>query len=77
MFADGSSVVWQHINCAEKLIPTFSRKEEENVVKWLERITNVARVYRFDDDIVLLAVCQLKDRVSNWYNRQPLDSVST
>lgn len=75
----GSSLpVWQSVKCAEKLIPIFSGKDEESVVKWLERITNIAQTYRFSNDVLLLAtVSQLKDRALNWYNRQPLDTVST
>jgi len=75
---NGSFIMWQQVKCAEKLISIFSGKEGENVVRWLQRIVNIARTYQFSDDTLLLAaVSQLKDRASNWYNRQPLESVST
>lgn len=75
---DGAAHVWQSVKCAEKLIPPFAGKEEENVLRWLERVTSIARTYKFTDDVLLLAtVSQLKERAQKWYNRQPLDSVST
>lgn len=74
----GSPPVWQNVKCAEKLIPHFSGKDEENVVKWLDRIAGIALNYRFSNDVLLLAtVSRLKDRALGWYNRQPLESVST
>lgn len=69
---------WQQIKFAAKLIPPFSGKEEENVVRWLERISSVARMYMLTDDVlVLAAVSQLKDRALQWHNRQSLETVST
>ncbi|CAL1672713.1 unnamed protein product, partial [Lasius platythorax] len=69
---------WQQIKFATKLIPPFSGKEEENVVRWLERISSVARMYRLTDDVlVLAAVSQLKDRALQWHNRQSLETVGT
>jgi len=43
----GSLPIWQSVKCAEKLIPTFSGKDEENVIRWLERITNIDSVTMF------------------------------
>lgn len=68
---------WHQVKCAGKLIPSFAGKEEENVVKWLDRISHIARMYQFNEDVTLLAsIGQLKERALAWYNRQPLESVS-
>lgn len=69
---------WQQVKCAGKLIPSFAGGDEENVVRWLERISGIARMYQFNDNVLLLAaIGQLKARALDWYNRQPLESVST
>lgn len=69
---------WHQVKCASKLLPTFAGKDDENVVRWLDRISSVARMYQFADHVVLLAsVSQLKGRASDWYNRQPIESVSS
>lgn len=69
---------WHQIKFATKLIPTFAGKEEENVVRWLERIAGVARMYNLGDDIIVLAaVSQLMGRALEWYNRQPLETVAS
>lgn len=69
---------WHQIKFATKLIPTFAGKEEENVVKWLERITSVAGLYSLSNEVIVLAaITQLKDRALEWYNRQALESVSS
>lgn len=53
-------------------------KEEENVAKWIDRISQIARLYQFKDDVLLLAsISQLKERALEWYNRQPLEAVSS
>lgn len=68
---------WSQIKFATKLIPMFSGKEAENVSKWLDRISSVARLYHLRDDVIFLAaVSQLKDRALDWYNRQDLNAVS-
>lgn len=47
-------------------------------MRWLERISSVARMYRLTDDVlVLAAVSQLKDRALQWHNRQSLETVGT
>ncbi|XP_054015862.1 uncharacterized protein LOC128896516 [Hylaeus anthracinus] len=67
---------WHHVKYAGKLIPPFSGKEEECVLRWLERIACVACMYGFDDNTVLLAaISQLQGRARDWYNRQPLESI--
>lgn len=67
---------WHQIKFATKSIPVFEGKEEENVAKWLERISSVARLYHFNDKVlVMTAVSQLKNRVLEWYNRQTLEEV--
>lgn len=72
-----NSTSWHQIKFATKLIPFFSGKEEENVVKWLERVAGIARMYRLSDDIIVIAaVTQLKDRALDWYHRQTLDSLA-
>lgn len=74
----GSSQNWQQVKCAGKLLPPFSGKDEVNVTRWLERVASIACMYQFDDNVLLLAsVSQLKERALDWYNRQPLDSVSS
>ncbi|XP_071571820.1 uncharacterized protein [Temnothorax nylanderi] len=75
---DTSNVNWQQIKFATKLIPTFAGKDDENVIRWLERISCVARTYKFKDEVlVLAAVSQLKNRAQDWYNRQPMEDVTT
>lgn len=69
---------WQQVKCAGKLIPSFSGKDEENVVRWIERIASISRMYQFNDHVLLLAsISQLKGRALDWYNRQPIETVST
>lgn len=46
---------WNQIKFATKLIPTFSGKTEENVVRWLERIAAVARMHHLGDDKIIWA----------------------
>ncbi|XP_071653044.1 uncharacterized protein, partial [Temnothorax longispinosus] len=75
---DTANVNWQQIKFATKLIPTFAGKDDENVIRWLERISCVARMYKFKDEVlVLAAVSQLKNRAQDWYNRQPMEDVAT
>lgn len=74
----GSSQNWQQIKFVTKLIPPFAGRDEDNVVRWLERIGSVARVYGIPDgSLVLAAVGQLTDRALRWYNRQSIESLST
>lgn len=69
---------WNQIKFTSRMIPPFSGREEENIVKWLERVANVARLYNVpDESLVLAAVNQLKDRALAWYNRQSVESVAT
>jgi len=45
---------------------------------WLERCTNVARMYQVPDETLFLAaINQLSNRTIDWYNRQPVESVAT
>lgn len=58
-----SAINWQQLKFATKLIPVFSGKDEENVVKWLERIMCAANMYRLNDEVIVLAaISQLKNR---------------
>lgn len=69
---------WHQMKFTAKLIPSFSGREEENVVRWVERVSAVARMYSVTDEALLLAaVSQLKDRALGWYNRQPLETLAT
>lgn len=73
----GSNYNWGQIKFMSKLIPPFAGKEEENVTKWIERISSMARLHNISDGVLILAaVNQLRDRVLEWYNRQPVDSVA-
>lgn len=36
---------WSQIKFIAKLIPLFSWKDEENIVRWIEQITSIARLY--------------------------------
>jgi len=72
------AINWQQLKFATKLIPTFSGRDKENILKWLERIMCAARMYRLTDEVIVLtAISQLRNRAQKWYNRQPMDSVAT
>lgn len=62
--ADGNagSQNWHQIKFATKLISVFEGKEEENVVKWLERISSVTRFYHFNDEVLVMVAVRLKNR---------------
>jgi len=69
---------WSQIKYITKLIPPFSGKDEENILNWLDRVTYVARVYNITDEVLLLAaIGQLRGRAADWYNRQPLRTISS
>lgn len=69
---------WNQIKFTSRLIPTFSAKEHENVVTWLNRISSVARLHAVAEDVlVIAAVNQLAGTALEWYNRQPIESVAT
>jgi len=69
---------WSQIKYITKLIPSFSGKDEENILNWLDRVTYVARVYNITDEVLLLAaIGQLRGRAADWYNRQPLRTISS
>lgn len=54
---------WNQIKFVARLFPAFSGKEEESVVKWLERVWSVVRLHNVSDkSLVLAAVNQLQDR---------------
>lgn len=75
---DVSAVNWKQIQLVTRLIPLFAGKEEEDVAKWIDKITSVARMYKISDEVLALAaVSQLKDRALNWYNQQSVESVAT
>lgn len=69
---------WNQIKFTAKLIPIFAGKDDENVVKWVERCTSVARQYQIANEVlVLAAVNQLTGRALEWYTRQSVDAVAT
>lgn len=62
----GSNYNWGQIKFMSKLIPPFAGKEEENVTKWIERISSIARLHNISDGVLILAaVNQLRDRALN------------
>lgn len=67
---------WNRIYFTTKLIPSFSGKDNENLVNWIDRISTIARMYQIPNESLLLAVVsQLQDRALSWYNRQPIETV--
>nr|XP_012147359.1 PREDICTED: uncharacterized protein LOC105663389 [Megachile rotundata] len=69
---------WNQVKFTVKLIPPFSGQEEDKVITWLERIGNIGRIYQLSDEVlVLAAVNQLQGRALSWYNRQPIETISS
>lgn len=69
---------WSQIKFMTKLIPNFAGKENENVIRWIERCCSIARMYRIPDEILMLAaINQLSGRALDWYNRQRMESVAS
>ncbi|XP_011694049.1 PREDICTED: uncharacterized protein LOC105453626 [Wasmannia auropunctata] len=69
---------WNQIKFASKLIPSFTGKEDENIISWLERIASIVGMYQVPDEVlVIAAVNQLSGRALSWYNRQRVESVAS